>query len=281
VDGRAAPTATVTLYSKTDHPAPAVASAAARSDGGFVFSGVLPGSYLLVARTTSDPVHLLAAVIPVEVKDKHVDGLKLELQRGREVTALVSAEGRLRPSGLFVSLASPYLPGRSRAAQIQNDETKLVFQDVLPLLYTLSFTNLPYNCHCYVKSTKYGGQEIPEGGVDPTTGAPLEIVLSPTAAVLEGTVVDAQGKPAAGAAIAVLVKDGPLSGLKTGVADANGKFVFDKNAPGEYEVLAWDDADLASLYQPGFLKEYEARAKLVNLPPSGRATVQVTALPAK
>jgi hypothetical protein len=117
--------------------------------------------------------------------------------------------------------------------------------------------------------------------VNLTTGAPLEIVLSAGVAVLEGTVVDTQGKPLDGAAVAILAKDGPLSSLKTGITDGSGKFLFDNFAPGEYQVLAWEDADLASFYEPGYLKGYEARAKPVKLEPSGRATVQVTALPAK
>ena len=262
----------------------AVESVAVRPDGSFAIGNVLPGSYILVARATAaDPGHLLAAAQPIEVRDKHLDGVNLALKPGRDVKASVSIEDKtsLRLSGLFVNLVSAYPPGSGASAQIINDETSITFHGVLSLPYRVDVTNLPYNCHCFVKSIRYGGREIPDSGLDFTTGEALEIVAGANAAVVEGMVVDRQGKPVGGAALAVVPKDGSLTKLRSGTADASGKFFFDNNPPGDYKLLAWEDIDPAALNEAGYLAQFDASAKLVTLDPSGHQTIRLIAIPAK
>ena len=162
-----------------------------------------------------------------------------------------------------------------------NDETSMTFHGVLSLPYRVDVTNLPYSCHCFVKSIQYGGREIPDTGADLTTGEPMEIVLGASAAVVEGTVVDQQGKPVGGAALALAPKDGSVAKLRTGTADDSGKFFFDNNPPGDYKLLAWEDIDLAALNEPGFLREFDAIAKPVTADPLGHQTVRLIAIPAK
>jgi hypothetical protein len=162
-----------------------------------------------------------------------------------------------------------------------NDETSMTFHGVLSLPYRVDVTNLPYNCHCFVKSVRYGGREIPDSGLDITTGEPMEIVVGVNAALVEGTVVDGQGKPVGGAALALAPKDGSLAKLRTGTADDSGRFFFDNNPPGDYNLLALEDIDPAALNEPGFLRQFDATAKLVTLDPSGHQTIRLVAIPAK
>lgn len=53
-------------------------------------------------------------------------------------------------------------------------------------------------------------------------------------------------------------------------------------APGSYRLLAWKlgvaDGNTV-LYDPDFLKPYEARARIVQVAPSSRETVQLQAIP--
>jgi hypothetical protein len=97
---------------------------------------------------------------------------------------------------------------------------------------------------------------------------------------VEGAVVDRQGKPVGGAVLALLPKDGSLEHLKTGVANAEGKYYFPSNPPGEYKLLAWEDVDTALLQQPGFLQQLDASAQSVQLGAGGRETIRLTAIPA-
>jgi hypothetical protein len=157
----------------------------------------------------------------------------------------------------------------------------MTFHGVLSLPYRVDVTNLPYNCHCFVKSIRYGGREIPESGADLTTGEPLEIVVGASGAVVEGTVVDQQGKPVGGAVLAVVPKDGSLTKLRTGTADDSGKFFFDNNPPGDYKLLAWEDIDPAALNEAGYLQQFDATAKVVTLEPLGHQTIRLVAIPAK
>jgi protocatechuate 3,4-dioxygenase beta subunit len=278
-------TPTVQLYpDKTQYAQISPVGLSSLRDGAFTIADVQPGSYILVARApTEDPARFLAAMQPIEVKDKHRDGVKLALKPGRDVKASVSIEDKtsLRLSGLSVNLVSVYPLGSGASAQIMNDETSMTFHGVLSLPYKVDVTNLPYNCHCFVKSIRYGGREIPDSGVDLTTGEAMEISLGAGGAVVEGTVVDGQGKPVGGAALALVPKDGSHSKLRTGTADDNGKFFFDNNPPGDYKLLAWEDIDPAALNEPGFLERFDATAKLVTLEPLGHQTIRLVAIPAK
>jgi protocatechuate 3,4-dioxygenase beta subunit len=278
-------TPTVQLYpDTTQHTQMSPVGLSSLRDGAFAIADVRPGNYILVARAPAEnPAQFLAAVQPIEVKDKNVDGVKLTLKPGREVKASVSIEDKtsLRLNGLFVNLVSVYPLGTGASAQVMNDETSMTFHAVLPLPYRVDVTNLPYNCHCFVKSIRYGGREIPDSGVDLTTGGPIEMVVGTNAALVEGTIVDGQGKPVGGAAVALVPKDGSLTKLRTGTADDNGKYFFDNNPPGDYKLLAWEDIDPAALNEPGFAQRFDASAKLVTLEPSGRQTVRLMAIPAK
>ena len=165
---------TVQLYpDKTQYAQMSTVGLSSVRDGAFTIADVRPGSYILVARATAaDPAHLFAAALPIEVRDKHLDGIKLALKPGRDVRASVSIEDNtsLRLVALSVNLMSVYPLGSGASAQIMNDESSMTFHGVLSLPYRVDVTNLPYNCHCFVKSIRYGGREIPESGADLTTG---------------------------------------------------------------------------------------------------------------
>jgi protocatechuate 3,4-dioxygenase beta subunit len=272
------------------YPAKAVAgltlpsgSVSARRDGSFTIAGVLPGSYLLTARTTAATEgRLSAGVLPIEVKDKHLDGIQVALKPAIDVKASVSWEKATTVSlnGLFINLQSVYPTGSGASGQLDG-ETTMTFSNVLAIPYKVGNVSLPPNCLCFLKSLRYGGREIPESGADLTTGQPFEIVLSSGAAIVEGTVVDREGKPVYGAALALAPKDSSLAKTRTGFADDSGKFFFDNNPPGEYRLLAWEDVNPAALNDASFLDRFDAAATLVKLEPLGRQTVHPVAIPRK
>jgi len=260
-------------------------SVSSRPDGSFTIAGVLPGTYLLTARSAAvDQSPLFAGALPVEVTDKNLDGIQLALKRASDVKASVSWQKATTVglNGLFINLQSVYPTGSAASGQIQMDgETAITFHNVLAMPYKVTNVSLPWNCFCFLKSLHYGGRDIPESGADFTTGLPFEIVLSSSAAIVEGTVVDRQGKPVGGAALALAPNDSSTAKIRTGFADESGKFFFDNNPPGEYRLLAWEDVDPAALNDADFLKQFDASATAVKLEALGRQTVRPVAIPAK
>ena len=94
---------------------------------------------------------------------------------------------------------------------------------------------------------------------------------------MEGTVVDAQGKPVANAAIVIAPANG-AGPLITGTADAGGAFYFAGVRPGDYRVFAWDAAVPEASDPPPSLAPFESAGKLVTLAESARQKIQVTAI---
>jgi hypothetical protein len=274
----------VSLYpNENSFPMALTGSVTVKPNGNFTVAGVLPGSYLLTARTAVvDANRIFAGFLPIEVKDKHLDGIQIALKPATDVKAAISWERptTVRLNGLYVYLQSVYPSGSDSSGQM-DDETTMTFRGVLPMLYKVGNVNLPPNCFCFVKSIHYGGRDIPEGGTDLTTGQPFEIVLSSSAAIVEGTVVDAKGQPVGGAALALVPNGSSPAKLRTGFADDSGKFFFDNNPPGEYRLLAWEDVAPAALDDASFLKQFDSAAKVVTLEALGRQTVRLVANPAR
>jgi hypothetical protein len=151
----------------------------------------------------------------------------------------------------------------------------LLFDGVQSLHYVPEVHRLPLNC--YVKSARYGGQEVAATGFQPVAGASLEITLSTVgAAELTGTVVDAAGRPVRYPLVTLMPSDeGAAVSAKDVVGGADGKFVFQALRPGEYRAAAWEELfDVAQLGgDPRILKLYVERGKLVTAQPGPPSSV--------
>jgi hypothetical protein len=215
------------------------------------------------------------AVQSIEVKDASIEGTQLELGAGRTVKGSIKMDGGgplVRPA--FVSLTS--MAGGGRAMLNPGSDGTFTATGIIQLVYTLDTQNLPANC--YVKSVRYAGQEVARAGFELTGDGQLEIVLSSTAAVLEGSVTGADGKPAGEAGIVVAPVAGALP-ARTGNADAGGNFYFANLLPGEYRVAAWDAASPEANDPPESLGPFARYAKTVTLGESGHEKAQVTVVP--
>lgn len=279
--GRSA--AFVALYPARPSESPLLpaGSAFVGPDGEFTIACVLPGSYVLEARSPgSGPGDIAAASLPVEVTGKHIQGIQLALKPSTNVKATVSWEKptTVRLNNLFINLQSVY-PAMGNVNGQMDGENSFTFRGVLPIPYKVANVTLPAGCLCFLKSLRYGGREIPDLGVDLTTGKPLEIVLSSSAAIVEGTVVDRQGKLLAGALIAVVPKDAAPAKLRTGYADETGRFYFENNPPGEYRLFAFENLAPGNLNDPAFFKAFAANAATVKLEPLGRQSLRLVGIP--
>jgi len=250
-------------------------------DNRFEVRGVAPGTYLIQAQLGNGP-QMVVAFQEIQVANRHVDGLMLSITPGNEVPGTVKMEGATTPidmPNLQVFLRPALrLPGVSPRGKVDAD-LKFVLPNVLPVRYMVMVSGVPDSC--YVKSIQFGGQDVPEDGVDITAAAPLEVTLRATAAEVDSAVIDKDGKPVPGAIVALIPKDGPASQIRSQSADENGVVTMKGLKPGEYKLLAWEDVPWGAYQDPEFLKPFESRAQAVKLDDSAKQAVQLKAIPAE
>ena len=68
--------------------------------------------------------------------------------------------------------------GGAPRAKVASDMT-FTLKSVAPMHYNVYVNGVPDSC--FVKSIRYGGQEVPEDGIDITAGGEMEVTLSATA----------------------------------------------------------------------------------------------------
>ena len=109
-----------------------------------------------------------------------------------------------------------------------------------------------------------------------TSGAPLEIVISATAAQVDAVVLDKDGKAAWNSTVAVAPKDGTNIVVRT--TDENGMLSLRGLKPGDYKLYAWEDVEQGAPFDPDFLKQYEGQAKSLKLEASDHQAVMLKAI---
>jgi hypothetical protein len=140
----------------------------------------------------------------------------------------------------------------------------------------------------YVKTIRSDQVDVLSSGLDTSSGAPaaVEVVISPKAATLSGTVQNSTtGNPAPGATVVLIPQEqerrGRQSWYKMITADQNGGFSLAGVPPGEYKAYAWEDLEFGAYMDPDFMKPFEDKGEAVTLRESDRNSVQLKLLPAE
>jgi protocatechuate 3,4-dioxygenase beta subunit len=247
-------------------------SASRSGDNTFEIGGVLPGAYFLTAQLT-EPNPAMAAVQPVEVSDKSIDGLVLRLAPSREVHGTVLVEEKtpvdLGTVGVRLTV-QPSMTGRY-SPPVRITSGQFTLKDVLPVPSSVEVNGLPQTC--YVKTIRYGGRPIPPDGVDLTSGEQLEIVVSTRVAELAGTVVDDDGKAAPNSMVALISSDATGWPQQTHTRQG-GDFSLSVK-PGEYQAIAWEATYMNPL-TPEFSKRFVGRTTPLKLVPGSHETTRLT-----
>jgi hypothetical protein len=208
------------------------------------------------------------AFLPVEVRDGNLDGVQLRLTQGREVHGAVTLEGG---GSQYAVVNLSAAEGLSAGVSATNGAFTL--RPIWPLTYAVDVRGLCANC--YVKSVRYGGRDAPEAGIEFTGDGELEIVVSPSAASLDGVAVDRQGRPAPGATV-ILASADTAGRILSGKADARGAFHFGGLRPGAYRAAAWaGDAPEAS---PEAMAPFQAQATAVKLAENAKETLRLATI---
>jgi beta-lactamase regulating signal transducer with metallopeptidase domain len=148
---------------------------------------------------------------------------------------------------------------------------------VAPGKYTIELMGLPPGS--YIKTARLAAKDalnepLDWGGRDNGT---LEIVISPKAATVEGTLQDGDGKPVPGTV--TLIPDPPRPGFarlySTTNATQQGRFHLPGVTPGKYKVYAWEEIENTAHWDPNFIRPFESRGEFIEVGEGGRATVSL------
>lgn len=234
------------------------------AEGHFAVHGVTPGSYILYAFAFGGGDRK-GARVPVEAGGRGVEDLTVAVSSGVTLPGRVEAaeEAEWDPSGLRVILRPrDFTPMGTGSAQV-DPGGRFEVHNLLPAPYEITVWGLEEDF--YLKSARIGRQEALDAGLDLTDAAPpepLEIVVSPNGARIDGVVFDKDGEPVSGARV-VLVPDN--RGLRyrfvTGATDQEGVYSLRGVAPGKYDLFAWEDAPEGAWMDPGFLTRYRDHAE--------------------
>jgi hypothetical protein len=257
--------------------------AAQVQDGRFVIRGLRPGSYVISAERWENNGRL-SARLPVEVGDTPVEGLSLMLSPGLTVTGTIRVDGsdkvELAGVNLWLNAAGDAMAMSTVTGRSKSDGSFSI-ANAAPDTYQLTLAGVPENC--YVKSMRMGEEDVlgkdlnlARGG-----GAPIDIVLSPTAGSVEAVVLDAKQQPAGGVTV-VAVPDGARAEsqqfYKFASTDQYGRATLRGLAPGEYKLYAWEDVESNAWLDPDFRKQYERQGESLSIRESSREAKQLAVL---
>jgi hypothetical protein len=255
----------------------------------FQFKNVLPGSYVIQTQfaqsSVTDPATgdatrstQLTGRMEITVSDANIDKLVFPIGPGLEIVGHVTTEGNPPPQSsqqpFSVSLRPPnqavfYGPMPYGQA---SSEGNFRLHTVAPDVYEVFTYGNPDGT--YVKSIRFAGQDVTGKTLDLTSGAggDLEIVISPNAADVSGTVRNENGEAVSGVAIQIFRDDKMEQNHST---DQNGAFHFTSLAPGKYQIYAWEDIEAGMSQDPDFRKNFESKATTVKLEEKGHESVEV------
>jgi hypothetical protein len=186
-------------------------------------------------------------------------------------------------------MLQPAEPGAIMFGPLPNQQVKqdgsFQLEDVGPDRYNLTVNGLPEGF--YVTRIRSANLDVLAEGLDVAGGspAPLDVVLSPKAAQVSGTVMDPKTQKAAPAITVVLIpqekeRRDRESFYRVGNTDASGQFTIKNVVPGEYRVYAWEEAEYGSWMDPDFMKLQEGHGDTVSLPEGARQALQLNLIPA-
>jgi len=246
--------------------------------GAFEIRGVLPGTYTLAAMWNREG-NPSWGIMPVEAGASNIEGLELTLKPAAEVKGRVRFDGESPPGLNLASLMVSLTP--ARGTTFGGPSASPLDADGSFTIHNLLEGNYRVNIHplagdVYLKAVKYGGADATRKpiSVGEAPGA-LELVLAAAGGRVEGVVTD-DGKPAAGALVAVLTESGGDGLRQLAQTDRNGRFSVRGLAPGDYTIYASDDGPEGFNADPKSLEAYQDKAKKITVAENDRATADLT-----
>ncbi len=264
--------------------------------GTFEVAGILPGSYDLYVRIPESNAGggsgFAFAKVPIDVRNENISGISITVNHSVSVPGSLTVDGKapgstpiriqLQPDGSGVRLGVYQAVGQ-RVISPAADGTFSVVA-VPPGLYRVALgPGLPDNF--YLADVRQGGVSVFDSGIDIGSEKPnpVQVALNSGAGTIEGTAVDAAGKPLSGAYVVLA----PLMARRqnralyhTATSDVNGKFTIHNIAPGGYQLFSWQQSIPPGAYlNSDFLRKYEDRGRFINVIAKSTSAEQINAGP--
>ncbi len=237
----------------------------------FTIHGLMPGRYVLTAQESGGGAGRTARQV-VDVGSADLTGVVLTLTAGLEIAGTVRTGSEVPEDPTKIHF---FLQGEDANVEGHvNANGAFTFHNVRPDHYHLLW-NIPKGT--YVKSIKLGDRLLPDDGVDLTgSPAPLAIQLATDGGRIQGVVRNSAGEPVAGAV--VTMNSSTTYDVWTATSDDAGQYEIRDIAPGEYRVLAFDDAPQGAPEDADFRKAYEKSAVALQVLPSTQQKVDLVAV---
>ena len=261
-------------------------------DGNFDFPSVPAGSYHAVLTVVSgvlngQPPSVRAQRVRGSIEvNGDVSGLQLQVDTAGDVTGRFRSEDdeKIQWKDLHVSLLAVSNPGdepelaagTSSAHSGVQEDCSFEIKDVPTETYQLvvSAHDDKFRDY-YTKSVLLAGREVADSGFPVGSSTLLDVLISSKGASIDGTVLDADGKPASAASVVTIPSSGKLGRPDTsqiGQTDEAGHFSLRGINPGDFTVLAFDEMQ-PDYRSPEFAKKYESKGEKVQLEESQKKTV--------
>jgi protocatechuate 3,4-dioxygenase beta subunit len=246
-------------------------------DGKFELKGVSPGSYFLTAQSTvgGQPY---SAHFAIQVGTADLEGIELHLMPPMEIAGQIRIEGK---TGDKLPMLNVVLEngGRMRMAGGTKEDGTFAFQGLEPAVYQVSVNGPP---ELYLKAVRWPDRDVMQSGLDLTQGAAesrLVVVMSANGGQIDGVVSDDQSAAVVEGTVALAPSGAAASKslFKFASTGASGHFHLQGIAPGSYKLFAWQEVDPNQvMYDPDFLKPFDAQAQSVEISEGGQKSVQLT-----
>jgi hypothetical protein len=249
-------------------------------EGGFEISGLVPGSYTLVANRMGREEARTTGRLSIQVGNRDLDGLVLQMQRTFEITGTVKVPegGSLAGARVIAESMETGLPFQATLGGPVDATGAWKIPGVSPGKFRIYLAPAPPGT--YIKAVVVQGQDITAGAdiSSPATG--IEIQLAPKAPDVTGAVTGGEKEPLGGATVVLVPESSRRTQFwlfRTTTTDQNGAFSIKGIIPGSYTVHAFREIEDGSWYSPELLKSIEGKGASVKLAEGSAETVQITA----
>jgi hypothetical protein len=135
----------------------------------------------------------------------------------------------------------------------------------------------------YLEDIRLGNVSVYDNGLSVGTEIlnPVDVMIRTSVGSVEGLVVNADQKPAAGIAVVLVPPQNRRQNAALHIratSDAEGRFTLNNVPPGAYTAYAWETVTFGAWQNAEFLARYNGRGTVVNVPAGASATVTVPAI---
>jgi len=259
------------------------ATSAGDADGSFEIREIPPGNHIIRAIWRSDDGGMHVTQQDFTVGNADVEGLTLTIGESVNIPGRVNWDGapRLERQRLVITaISTENEPFPGTRAEV-DDNNQFMLKNVHDGEFRLDAWGISKDC--YIKEVRYSDSIVQDARIRVVKGAvgSLEITLSSRGAQVQGTILNEDTIPAVGAwAVAIPDKKTRRASYSANT-DQYGHFEVRGLPPGKYELFSWAGLQQGAWEDPEFLKEYEAKATVIEVNEGDTKTVGLKLIPVK